>query len=356
MTRVVAAKRAEPAGGMARAAVRCAECHEPYATGWQGSAHARAAKSPYYRALGGDRDERCSACHTPLRGEVSADDPIHEEGVTCDACHTVSAVGPGGKPGDAGLTFDLAANRKYGPLCDAKDNYFHRVGCSPLFAESRFCAGCHSLEWPVEGGPPLAVITDFAEWSSNQGRGTTTCQECHMSGGFGEVSRGWPERDALSRHDLFGADDELLGQGLNLEAGTIVDGGGRTLEVILANRGAGHSIPAGLAGRRLILSAEFVDVGGERVGGGERVYARILVNAAGDEVVFTQATRAGEDTRIGPGERRVERFDVPEGAAVAELRVRRFDLAPAVAAGLGMEPSPGELVLSEDVALGASPR
>ncbi len=343
-------------GPTVRASVRCAECHEPYAAGWQGSAHARAAKSPYYRALGGDGDERCSACHTPLRGEVPAEDPIHAEGVTCDACHTVSAVGPGGKPGDAGLTFDLAANRKYGSLCDAEDNYFHRVGCAPVFAESRFCGGCHSLEWPVEGGASLAVITDFAEWSSNPGRGTTTCQECHMSGGFGEVSRGWAERDALSRHDLFGADDELLAEGLNLEAQILDEGGGRTIEAVLANRGAAHSIPAGLAGRRLVLSAEFVDGAGERVRQDERVYARILVNAAGDEVVFTQATKAGEDSRIGPGERRVERFDVPQGAAVAQLRVRRFDLGPAVAAGLGMEPSAGQLVLSEDVALGAPPR
>ncbi len=341
----------------ARSAVRCAECHEDYAKGWRESAHASAAKSPYYLALGGDRDGRCSACHTPLRAEVGADDPIHAEGVTCDACHTVTEVGPGGKPGDAGLTFDLAANRKFGPLCDAKDNYFHRVGCSPLFAESRFCAGCHSLQWPVGEGPPLPVITDFAEWSKNEQRGTTTCQECHMSGGSGEVSRGWDERDTLSRHDLFGAEDELLREGLSLEAAVVVDGGeGQSLDLTIANRGAAHSIPAGLAGRRLVLSADFVDAEGRRVGGGERIYARILVDAAGDEVVFTQATSAGEDTRLGPGERRIERFEVPRGAARAEVRVRRYELAPAVATGLGMEPPAGSLVLHEDVALGASRR
>ena len=36
-----------------RSAVRCEECHEPYVRGWEASAHAQAAASPYYRALGG---------------------------------------------------------------------------------------------------------------------------------------------------------------------------------------------------------------------------------------------------------------------------------------------------------------
>ncbi|MCA9662680.1 MAG: hypothetical protein KC486_30350 [Myxococcales bacterium] len=339
-----------------RSAVRCAECHEPYVRTWEASAHADAARSPYYQALGGGKDRRCAACHTPLRGALDGDDPIHDEGITCDACHGVTAVAS--TPRDPGLTFDLVSNRKYGPLCDSKDHYFHRVGCSQLFTESRFCGACHHLEWPARGGgAALPVITDFAEWSASDARGSTSCQECHMSGEPGEVARGWDPRDKVSRHDLLGDGRGLLGDAVDLEARAVTEGAERWIEVEVSNRGAPHSIPAGLAGRRLVLRAEFVDAKGDALPlREERVYARVLVDKVGAEVPFTRAVAVAEDSRLGPGERRVERFRVPDGASAAKLSVERLALAPTVAAALGVDAPVAESIAGADVALTSDDR
>ncbi len=331
---------------VARSSARCGECHGAYERTWKASSHAKAATSPYFRASA-NGDGRCAPCHTPLVGEIADDDPIHEEGVTCDACHSIIEVNDDAP--SPGLIFDLTASIKYGPLCDSEGSYFHRSGCSPLHSKSRLCAGCHSLEWPSPNGEMLPVITDFDEWSAKGGRGAT-CQDCHMSGTPGEVARGFATREKISRHDLFGADEELLRASINLRASLRTgEEGSRDLEVTLTNRGALHSIPAGLAGRRFVLSINFIDIEGRSVGQAARVYARILVDAQGREVFFTEARALREDNRLHPGERRMERFRIPPSTTIAKVRLERFALAPEVAARLGLAVPQGSLVHRTDV-------
>ncbi len=333
---------------VARSSARCGECHEAYNRTWKASAHATATSSAYFRVSAAG-DERCAPCHTPLVGQVADDDPIHEEGITCDACHSITEVDVDAP--SPGLTFDLSSSVKYGPLCDSKTSYFHRAGCSPLHSQSRFCAGCHSLEWPAGDGTMLPVITDFDEWSAKEKPGAT-CQDCHMSGTEGEVSRGWATRDKISRHDLFGTDDELLRAGVNLEALMRTgENGSQSLEVTLENRGALHSIPAGLAGRRLVLSVRFDDREGRSVGEFTRIYARMLVDAEGHEVLFTEARALGEDSRLHSGERRIERFKAPPSATIAELRLERFAQSPEVAAHLEIAAPEGTLILRTEVTI-----
>ena len=333
---------------LARSSARCGECHEAYIRTWSASAHATATSSAYFQASAAG-DERCAPCHTPLVGQVAADDPIHEEGITCDACHSITEVeGNGQSPG---FTFDLSSSVKYGPLCDSEASYFHRTGCSPLHSQSRFCAGCHSLKWPADDGTLLPVITDFDEWSANGGRGAT-CQDCHMSGTPGEVARGWATRDRISRHDLFGTDNDLLRAGINMAALLRDDeDGSRILEVTLRNRGALHSIPAGLAGRRLVLNVRFVDTENRSVGEFRRIYARTLIDTEGHEVLFTEAHTLREDSRLHPGEQRTEHFKAPLSAAKAEVRLERFAQSSEVAAHLGIAAPRGILILRTEVVI-----
>lgn len=328
------AKKAPPS--TVRAAVRCEECHESYVRGWRGSAHARSGQSGFYRALRARGDERCDRCHQPLRGPVAADDPIHAEGITCDACHSATALA-GDAPG-AGFDFDVVSKRRYGPLCQSEDHYFHRMGCSPLHAESRFCAGCHHLEWQTRGGATLPVITDFVDWQAAAAGGAAACQDCHMHGAPGEVARGWIARDNVSRHDLFGEGDELRRAGVGLSGTIVDDADGRWLEVVVQSQVDAHPVPAGLAGRRLILRVVARDRGGAVVAEEARTYARILGDDAAVEVPFDVATRVVEDTRLRPGERRRERVRLPAEAAAIEATIVDRALDPAVAAALGLPP------------------
>ena len=47
----------------------------------------------------------------------------------------------------------------------------------------------------------------------------------------------------------------------------------------------------------------------------ERAYGRVLVDDAGKEVAFTDATREASDTRLAPGESRVETIEIGSASA-----------------------------------------
>ncbi|MEZ4450677.1 MAG: multiheme c-type cytochrome [Nannocystaceae bacterium] len=329
---------ARPVEPRVRSAVRCEECHEPHVRGWRGSAHARSAEEPLYRALRARGDASCDRCHQPLLAEIDAADPIHAEGVTCDVCHGAPAIA-GDRPG-GGLAFDLESRRKYGPLCESPDHYFHRMGCSPLHREARFCAACHHLERTTPAGVTLPVISDFVEWEASSVAGATSCQDCHMHGEPGEVARGWTRRDNVSRHDLFGEADALRRDGLDLQGSIRDEADGRWLEVEVHNRGDAHGLPAGIAGRRMILTIVARDREGAPLLRDGRTYARILGDDAGVEVPFDVATRVVADTRLAAGERRRERVRLPAGVDHVELTIEGLPHDPAIAQALGLAPPP----------------
>lgn len=345
---------ARPSEPLVRSAVRCEECHEPHVRGWQASAHAHSSDAPLYRALRARGDASCDPCHQPLLAAVAADDPIHAEGVTCDACH--GAPGLAGDAPGRGLAFDLESRRKYGPLCESADHYFHRMGCSPLHRESKFCASCHHLDRTTPAGVKLPVITDFVEWEASAVAGATSCQDCHMHGAPGEVARGWSQRPNVSRHDLFGEGDELRRHGLDLQASVHDEADGRWLEIEVHNRGDAHSLPAGIAGRRLVLTIAARDREGDLVFDDARTYARILGDDAGEEVPFDVATRVVADTRIAAGERRRERLRLPEAVEHVELSIDDLPYAPAIAPALGVPPPPARTWAALTVAVPPSHR
>jgi hypothetical protein len=315
-------------------ATRCAECHGKIANDWRTSAHARADASPAYTAMRSNADgASCDRCHAPLAvagaGSLAANDAVG-----CDACHTIRDVDSPGR-----LTMHLDDAVKYGPLCDAKSNYFHRVGCSPLHGTSELCSACHSLEWPTAAGDKITVQSEFEEWrASTYGASNVECQSCHMPGSRAAmaVAVGSTKRKGVSHHGFSMA--ELRGRAVSMTV-TLRDAGPKlAVQIVLRNVRAGHSVPTGLPERRLLLRVEVQGGANPEGHREERAYGRILVDESGPAPFYT-ATRLATDSRIGPEESRDEAFelDAPD-AGVVEVSLSRVDIAPEIAKRLGILP------------------
>lgn len=275
-------------------------------------------------------------CHAPLRDKVA--DPLAKEGVTCDVCHTIREVGVAREGGVFRL--GLEDNIKYAQYCDAKSHYFHRMGCSPVHEESRFCAACHLLYRRVEGGAELPVFTEYDEWLSGPyAAAGTDCQACHMPGGRAEVAAGSPPREGVTHHGFLAADGGLRRRALRLKAAFAEGTTTLAVSVWLKNEGAGHYVPTGMPGKRLILRVRTEDAEGREVARAERSYGRVLVDETGQEVPFYAAVRLAQDTRLAPKEVRTERFELlapPRGQVHVEVLWRGIEVA--VARALGQEP------------------
>jgi hypothetical protein len=269
-------------------ATRCGECHEKMIEEWLPSAHSRAASSPVYRAaVASAKDATCGRCHAPLAAVVAREDAAMD-GVTCDVCHTLREP----KPAPAGAGFRLAIDDmvKFGPRCDLKDHYFHRMGCSPEHKQAAICGSCH---WWERNGLP--VITEYADWRAGP-VASKPCQSCHMPAERASLAVGAPERSGVPHHGLLGVASDLRQRALRLEVSSRYDAAAGTtaVTVTLTNVNAGHFVPAGLPERRIAVR---VTVGVEVQ---TLALGRMLVDESGAEAPFWRATKVASDTRIAP--------------------------------------------------------
>jgi hypothetical protein len=260
--------------------------------------------------------------------------------VTCDVCHTLRSVDTESAPPHFAL--EVTQPVKYGPYCDLKDHYFHRMGCSPLHRTSELCAACHQLE---QGALP--IYTTFREWQGTRyAKRGVQCQDCHMRSVRAPIAEGGRERERIGDHGLVAA-----GPGLALEATARPDGDGIAVTVTVENQGAGHHLPTGSPDRRLVVRAS-------AGGSAEVAFGRALVDAAGTIAPHARAVRAGEDSRIPAGGRAVRVLRLPaappEGAVRIELLRRALD--PAIAAVLGVAPPEDEVLLTAELPYGAAHR
>jgi hypothetical protein len=299
----------------AASANRCGECHPSTEDEWRGSAHAHSASSPLYVAMRKTtRDTTCEACHSPLTAVLAPLDPVVPEGITCDVCHTIRDVTPG-VPGQR-FAMHLQDAVKYGPLCDAENHYFHRMGCSPLHEESRFCGACHQYRRITASGSDLPVYTEFDEWRSSPAaaRGQT-CQGCHMPTSWAPAAVGSPRKRLLPRHTWLGLNGRLRFRALRADAAIEVSADKIRVAVTMVNHGAGHSVPTGSPERRLILRTLLVDGQGTAHAEDARPYGRFLVDADGKPAPFFEASRVQRDNRLRAGEERIENLELPMNKA-----------------------------------------
>src|SRR6185503_10000384 len=126
----------------------------------------------------------------------------------------------------------------YGPLCDARDHYFHKMGCSPLHKEARFCGGCHLFTQHGKAGEDLAVFAEFDEWSKGPyGKTGTPCPDCHMPESQAEVAAGSAKRPTVSHHGFLGLEGDLRRRALAMSVTAEPEGTKLAVRVTLKNEG-----------------------------------------------------------------------------------------------------------------------
>ena len=248
----------------------CRSCHPAEWQEWSTSRHAAAWVDPVFQAeFARGRPAWCVSCHAPLAADPSAPDgPAADQGVACAGCH-----------------------RRDGRMVSARrgEGSPHDTAVDPSFGSADFCAGCHQFNFPILGaGGHLVRYTDepmqatVSEWRASRLSREVGCTDCHGASPAGHAFRG--------SHD-----PELVASAIAVEL--CRDGG--SLEVALANRGAGHNVPSGGVHRRMVLRA-WTSRAPERMA--ERTFGRRFrpLAAGGKQTV--------SDTTIAPGATSRHRF------------------------------------------------
>ncbi len=172
----------------------CAICHADIYDAWSGSLHAHAWTNDLFQVeyvlahqeTDGLTDAFCAGCHTPIGvavGQVppydgSKLDEISIRGVSCDYCHTVSAV----KETKNAMTLKDPGSVKRGPRGDG-NSPMHDVMFSDVHKSSELCGACHNVNHPIND---LPLETTYTEWeASPYAAEGITCQNCHMTPGPG---------------------------------------------------------------------------------------------------------------------------------------------------------------------------
>jgi len=303
----------------------CGLCHRDIYTMWRSSAHARSMESLVFQeALQGAKADHgagvaqlCLNCHSPMLQAVQ--DPklrqkVTWEGVSCDFCHSLVSVDPAkGLPKQVIDVGDV----KRGPIRGTVSTG-HEVAYSDLHTKSLVCAGCHEYQNP-EG---VRVLATYSEWKdSGAAKEGKQCQDCHMDRTAANVVDPRVKRvssASVNVHEVPGGHSlEFLHKAVAASIEPVREGDTLTLTLRLTNKGAGHAVPTGMPGRRVILNVEVKTSSGASFKE-ERVYGRFFADAAGDAVVrdsgyFASGVKETSDSRLKADERRVEtfRFQVP---------------------------------------------
>jgi hypothetical protein len=234
-------------------------------------------------------------------------------GVTCDLCHTISAL-PAQWPGDG--VFRLAPGSvKRGQLRDAVSPA-HRTAYSQLHTRSDLCGACHSQTHPTLG---FLVDDTYRQWAASTfAKQHITCQDCHMPRRRAQAAKNGPMRDDARAHTFAGGNVRIgapaLARAMLRRAARVEVTTGRTrarrgdklsISARVTNIGAGHAIPTGMPElRRMRLELRAVDGEGRVVAMGGEVFTTVYEDASGRHdgtVPFWRAVKVYSDTRIGPG-------------------------------------------------------
>lgn len=226
----------------------CAQCHIEIAAQWEGSAHRFSSlNDPFYLAtfesLQRNRHPTaakfCGGCHDPLvmhtgnmEAHVTLETPNATQGITCLACHAITAVpdrlGNGGYVVAAPEHYpfygssdpdEQEQNRR---LIRAKPEQHKASFMKPEFRTSEFCLACHKahLDVAVNNYRWKRGQNDYDAWfeSAVAGKSARTfytapelkrCQDCHMP----DVATNDPAaKDGKTRDHTFAGANTALAQ------------------------------------------------------------------------------------------------------------------------------------------------
>ena len=296
----------------------CGTCHRDIYAMWRSSAHASSMDDILFFAAYRDMDATdpstaalCLGCHAPLT-RVKPDPALAAQatwdGVSCEGCHTLVSVELA--PGGARQTFEPGPVKR-GPIRDAVSNG-HETAYSELHRSALVCAGCHEFQ-NVQGTP---IITTYSEWHASKAAGQgKTCQACHMTVTGAHVVDPKVKRvaESVNLHQMPGGHSVTqLNKALEVVMNAAWQGDGIGVTVVLKNKGAGHAVPTGMPGRRVILAVSVRTSDGQSFDE-RRVYTKSFRDAAGrtidrDGFVFAPGVQLASDSRLRPDEERTETF------------------------------------------------
>jgi hypothetical protein len=304
--------------------------------------------------------------------EVS--EPAALEGVNCVTCHQLDSVD--GSPahlndlhllGKATYRFpqgkDSTETYVWGPLTDVTFGGM-QVSHSTLHKEALLCASCHQYNRPSNG---VAGQHTYTEWLASSfavpGTGYRTCQDCHMPPSVGQgrlciFADADRPGDQRRQHIFVGSTPATLQANISLAASAVEIAPGRIrVSADVANFGAGHSFPTGVAIRNAMLVVTAMVNGqpvpqaagptipfwgsddvpgvqpGDYAGFAGKGFAKVLEGRIDDQgptvrpVLFIDAENVFENTAIPSGatDTTIVEFQLPPGTpagAVVDLDVK----------------------------------
>jgi Cytochrome c554 and c-prime len=306
----------------------CGRCHRAIHESWKTSAHSQAMESRLFQDVldmtaadfGPSARKVCLGCHAPMAvqtGDWALERKVSWEGVTCDYCHSIREINWEGPNPKAILNVGAI---KTGPLKDAVSTA-HQTAYSPVHTSAAICAPCH--EYKNALGFP--VLTTYSEWkASPYWKEGKQCQSCHMSRVAGDVVDPRVARvhtAQINLHQMPGSHSlTQLNKAIRAQLHTAHDGDQLRVTVEIANERAGHYLPTGSPLRELVMELQADSAGGQHFRE-ERVYARRVADRHGTVIMrehfaFLRAVKVVSDTRLAPGEKRVEKFvfPIPKGS------------------------------------------
>lgn len=320
----------------ARPAKICAACHGPIKRAWEASAKAKSWTNPVFQAFLSDAKASrgdaivlaCLACHAPqaaVTGDIKVEDPVAQEGITCNFCHNVSAVEASPKP--ASYTHDASnPNLMRGPYEDSDPGSAHDFAYSEIHTKGDFCASCH---W-AKNDHGIEVVATYPSWKASEAAAAATrCQDCHMPASPGKASPiSKKQRTAVNLHTFTGP---RVPGGLDSVATVFAEPVQGRLKLTVRNTRGGHALPGGGRSMRAVtLEVIWRDAAGKELSRSTvQTYGTEFADSTGKSPVPKWLAASVARSREIPADSSLTEWaDIPAGAARAEAVLTYQPLLP----------------------------
>lgn len=299
----------------------CGECHVEIYNMWKNSLHAMSLEDPIFQTANiiafkntnGETKILCIRCHAPItyiNKDYDLKQEITREGVTCDFCHSVTAVDFKNKDNPYKLEPGLTKNGPLGGLSSP----VHKTRQLKLFETSDLCGACHDFTDQNN----VTILGTYSEWKAGPyAKEGIHCQDCHMPRKEGKIVAENVKKSNvkfINEHNIQGGHSiEQVKKALKVEVKEVKRYPDKLkVFVDVSNVGSGHMIPTGTPSRKIVLDVTVKTTTGQLLKE-QKIYKKTLVGAGGIE--FTKDSEAmcnrsaiSSDNRIKPKETRKEEF------------------------------------------------
>ncbi|MBN1478724.1 hypothetical protein EH223_17330 [candidate division KSB1 bacterium] len=345
----------------------------------------------------------CNGCHAPLAylaGDVTPPRPSEgsraNEGVSCDLCHTISAIKSDDRYPYNFSYVSTPGRIKYGTK-EGLESPHHVTQKLDIYGQAEFCANCHNEKNPFG----VWVKSTQIEWLEGPySKEGVPCHQCHMPKAWGQNAK-MAQEDMVAQHLFHGAHDPgKVGGSIEIRMHPtereVEYDGTVELKLQLFNGKAGHKIPTGSVEDRILWLhvtavdqegneyhlpvdpkgfdgeeytiasdelayrdmglpkgiANFKGVARDGVPVGDRIFRMPYLDPDGFMTIMQWNTaRLGVDYRIGPRETKIETCtwelpdDIPPGKVTFKAVLNYQKLVKPVADFLGVPADESEIMV-----------